>query len=431
MKLALAVTTCLCLAAFCGAVHGQSATDAAADRAYLLRAVQASCQADATVDSIAQALPDRTGQAKPRDLLLGFGVTGHQWSFTLPGDRQLDISRIDSSGAMQRIVAELAEPGSDGIARPVMQARLERDCDRLEGRQLNYSADGRVQSIDLLDEKLQPIGKTLLLDPPVPPAPAATGTVVALLDTGVNYLQPRIAQHLARRADGSILGYDYWDDDPRPFDANIIGSPFYPARHGTSLANLLLDLDPDIALLPLRYPRPDPTRLGDAVDRAAAGGARVLLVGLSSSSGDWRNFRTAVLRHPEMLVVVTAGSESEDIDDRAVYPAALALPNQLTIGAADGIGQPVRSNWGRKRVDLLAAAEKIVVRDFDGLEQQVGGAEYAATRVAALAARLAAAHPDWQAAELKNAILSRARLSDSTTTLRSAYGVLPEEAFSP
>ncbi len=113
---------------------------------------------------------------------------------------------------------------------------------------------------------MQPIGKTLLLDPPVPPALPAPGVVVALLDTGVNYLQPRIAQHLARRADGSILGYDYWDDDPRPFDANILGSPFYPARHGTTVANLLLDLDPDVALLPLRYPQPDPTRLGDAVD---------------------------------------------------------------------------------------------------------------------------------------------------------------------
>jgi hypothetical protein len=314
---------------------------------------------------------------------------------------------------------------------PILQARIERQCDHIEGRRLNYAADGRVDSVELLDGKLQSTGKRLLLDPPVPPAPPAAGIVVALLDTGVNYLQPRIAQHLARRADGSSLGYDYWDDDPRPFDVNILGSPFYPARHGTTLANLLLDLTPDIALLPLRFPRPDPTRLGDAVDRAAASGARVLLVGLSTSRGDWRNFREAVLRHPQMLVVASAGSEGEDIDDRAVYPAALALPNQITIGAADGFGQPVKSNWGRKRVDALVPAEKLVTRDFDDLERDVGGAEYAATRVAALAARLAAAHPDWSALQLKNAILARARISDSTTTLRSAYGLLPDEAFTP
>jgi subtilisin family serine protease len=412
-----------------GAAHGQDS--GAIDRAFLLQAIKAACQPDANADSISSALPQRIGAAKTRDLSFGFGMSGHQWSFTLPGERMLDVSRIDSNGAMQRVVAELAAPGGDGISRPVMQARIERECDRLEGRRLSYAAEGRVETVDLLDDNLQSTGKLLLLDPPVPTGTAVKGVVVALLDTGVNYLQPRIAQRLARDASGAALGYDYWDDDPRPFDVNIVSSPFYPARHGTALANLLLDLNPNIALLPLRFPRPDPTRLGDAVDRAAASGARVLLVGLSSSRGDWRNFRAAVLRHPEMLVVVTAGSEGEDIDDRAVYPAALALPNQLTIGASDGFGQPVRSNWGRKRVDVLVPAERLVVRDFDGLEQQVGGAEYAATRVAALAARLAAAHPDWQAAQLKSAILSRARLSDSTTTLRSAYGILPEEAFAP
>ncbi|MEO8558684.1 MAG: S8 family serine peptidase [Rhodospirillales bacterium] len=419
--------------ALAGAAQGQDADGA--DRALLLRAIKAACLSDATADSISLALPERAGEANTRDLSFGFGLTGHQWSFVLPGDRALDVSRVDSRGVMQRIVADLVAPGSDGIARPVMQARIERQCDRLEGRRLNYAADGRIDSVDLLDEHLQALGKRLLLDPPVPPLPTGIapvkGTVVALLDTGVNYLQPRIAQRLARDSTGAALGYDYWDDDARPFDVNIIGSPFYPARHGTTLANLLLDLNPDIVLLPLRFPRPDPTRLGDAVDRAAAAGARVLLVGLSSSRGDWRNFRAAVLRHSEMLVVVSAGSEGEDIDDRAVYPAALGLPNQLTIGAADGFGQPVRSNWGRKRVDVLVPAERFVVRDFDGLEQQVGGAEYAATRVAALAARLASAHPDWNAAQLKSAILARARISDSTTILRSAYGVLPDEAFAP
>jgi hypothetical protein len=401
------------------------------DRSLLLHAAKAACQEQADAASIARALPERSRDAKTRDLSFGFGVSGHQWSFALPGERSLDVSRIDSAGIMQRIVVELAEPGSDAVQRPLMLARIERDCDRLEGRRLNYAANGQVESVELLDDQLQPLGTQLLLDPPVPEAPPAPGLVVALLDTGVNYLQPRIAQHLARGSDGKSLGYDYWDDDPRPFDVNVLGSPFYPARHGTGLANLLLDLDPDIALLPLRFPRPDPTRLGEAVDRAAAAGARILLVGLSSARGDWRNFREAVLRHPQMLVVVSAGSENEDIDDRAVYPAALGLPNQLTIGAADGFGQPVRSNWGRKRVDVLVSAERLVVRDFDGLEQQVGGAEYAATRVAALAARLAALHPDWQAAQLKSAILARARISDSTTTLRSAYGVLPDEAFTP
>lgn len=413
------------LAAVATAGWAQDRDDADAS---VMQAVRAACRPDADADSIARAVPRHEGAVQTRKIDFAFGIGGHQWTVSLPQQRNLEIWRVDSRNGMQRLVAELAQPGEDGVVRPTMQVRVDQDCTRFDGRRLHYGPDHKIQSVELLDDGLAPTGRMLLLDPPVPAAPPAPGVVVALLDTGVNYLQPRIAQHLARDSGGNALGYDYWDNDPRPFDVNIVGSPFYPARHGTTVANLLLDLNPNVALLPLRFPQPDITRLGEAVDRAASDGARVMLVGLVSQKGDWRNFRDAVLRHPEMLVILTAGSDNEDIDDRAIYPAALDLPNKLTIGAADGFGEPVRSNWGHKRVDLLAPAEKLVVRDFDGLEQEVSGAEYAAAKVAALAARLAAAHPDWKAAELKNALISRARLSD-TGPLRSAYGLLDDRAF--
>ena len=124
-----------------------------------------------------------------------------------------------------------------------------------------------------------------------------------------------------------------------------------------------------------------------------------------------------------------AGREGEDIDDRAYYPAALGMPNMLTVGAADGFGQPVRSNWGLRRVDVLAPAEKLVVRNFDDVEQAVSGAEFAAARVAALATRLLAAEPALTTAQLKARLLAMARLSDQGGRARSAYGVIPEEAF--
>ena len=101
----------------------------------------------------------------------------------------------------------------------------------------------------------------------------------------------------------------------------------------------------------------------------------------------------------------------------------------LVVGAADGFGQPVRSNWGLRRVDLLAPAERLVVRDFDDVEQAVAGAEFAAARVAALASRLLSAEPGLTAAALKARILAMARLSDHGARPRSAYGVLPDEAL--
>ena len=37
--------------------------------------------------------------------------------------------------------------------------------------------------------------------------------LLAIADTGVNYLLPEIQPHIARTANGNLLGYDFWDMD--------------------------------------------------------------------------------------------------------------------------------------------------------------------------------------------------------------------------
>ena len=196
------------------------------------------------------------------------------------------------------------------------------------------------------------------------------------------------------------------------------------------VANALLAEAAPLRLIALRHPASRPQRLSDAVDLAAANGARLLLVGIGGRrEADWRGFASALRENPQLLAIVSAGRDGENIDDRAHFPAALALPNMLSVGAADGFGQPVRSNWGQRRVDLLAPAERLVVRDFDGYEAVAGGAEFAAPRVAAPASRLLASEPGLDTQTLKARILALARLSDPGGPPRSAYGVLPEAAL--
>jgi hypothetical protein len=67
------------------------------------------------------------------------------------------------------------------------------------------------------------------------------------------------------------------------------------------------------------------------------------------------------------------------------------------------------ANWGRTSVDLMVAAEGVAVTGFVGEPRTVSGSSYAAVRITALAACLLAAHPDWQAAELKAALFALAR----------------------
>ncbi len=405
--------------------------DAAADAALVRRALQAACPAAQVEPAIAALQGDFAGPPQSSAIDLGLGLTGWRLAGDLPDGGALQVSRLASGEALQRVVIELARPAQAGRPlRPLLQARAERDCARIDARRLQYRADGAVEAVALLDENLAPTGHLLPFDAPVPPGADPGGVTVALLDTGVNYLQPAIGDRLARDSDGAILGYDFEDDDPRPFDLNLALSPFHPGRHGTLVAHALLNEAAPLRLIPLRYPRSQPERLAAAVERAAEGGARLLLVGLGGRrEADWQGFAAALRAHPDLLAIVSAGREGEDIDDRAYYPAALALPNMLVVGAADGFGQPIRSNWGLRRVDVLAPAERLVVRNFDDVEQAVAGAEFAAARVAALATRLLADEPGLTAAPLKARLLGLARLSDHGGPARSAYGAIPEEAF--
>jgi len=401
------------------------------DAALALRSLKAACPAKEPAKVAATLSGELAGEAQSNAIDLGLGLTGWRLTASLKDGGVLQISRLASGETLQRVVVEFDRPAApDQPPRPLLQARAERDCERIEARSLAYRSDGAIEAVLLLDEALQPTGQVLPFDPPVPAGSDPGGVTVALLDTGVNYLQPAIAERLARDAGGAIVGFDFEDDDPRPFDLNLSLSPFHPGRHGTVLAHTLLREAAPLRLVPLRHPRSTPAKLEDAVDLAARQGAKILLVGLGSRRAlDWQGFADGLRRHPEILAIVSVGRDGEDIDDRAYYPAALSLPNMLTVGAADGFGQPVRSNWGLRRVDLLAPAERLVVRNFDDVEETVAGAEFAAARVAALATRLLQSEPGLTAAQMKSRLLAMARLSDHGGPPRSAYGVVPEEAF--
>ena len=137
------------------------------------------------------------------------------------------------------------------------------------------------------------------LNPPVPLVPGARktgapGTRIALVDSGVNYLLPEIASRLARDAHGGLVGFDFWDLDTRPFDANPARSAFHPQRHGTRTASLILEEAPVAALVPYRYPRHHMTRMAALVEHAVSAGVRVMNISMGSRRRhEWADFERA------------------------------------------------------------------------------------------------------------------------------------------
>lgn len=297
-----------------------------------------------------------------------------------------------------------------GGTRPLLTALADADCRIHHGRALRYDGSGPPSQLVHLKPDLQEIETTEPLNPPVPAGQDPGGVTVAHIDSGVNYLLPEIAARLARDESGAALGQDFWDLDKRPFDGDVGRSPFFPIRHGTPVASLLLKEAPGIRLLPYRYPRPDMTRMSALVAAAAAAGAGIVALPMGSrKQADWTSFAEAAEQHSDLLFIVSAGNDGRDIDQVPLYPASLDLENMIVVTSADAFGRLASgSNWGAHSVDLMVPAEQLEVTDYRGARGRASGSSYAVPRVAALAARLKAAHPDWRAGELKRAILARA-----------------------
>lgn len=322
-------------------------------------------------------------------------------------DRALIVTATRAAGTLRRITYELRDLPTQ---RPLMIVLAGGDCAPQHARAIRYDADGHAVELVLFEADLTTVQAVEPLNPPLPEGADPGGVTVAHIDSGVNYLLPVIAARLARDGDGKFLGQDLWDDDGRPFDGDTGRSPFFPIRHGTPVASLLVKEAPEVRLLPIRYPRPDLARLAEAVETAAATGARIVLMPLGSrAADDWAPFAAAAAAHPEMLFVISAGNDGRDIDAAPVYPAALTLDNMVVVTSADDFGRLAEgSNWGQISVDLMVPGEGLEVTDYRGARGTASGSSFAVPRVAALAVRLLAANPEWTAAELKQALFARA-----------------------
>jgi hypothetical protein len=249
------------------------------------------------------------------------------------------------------------------------------------------------------------------MNPPIPEGKDAQGTTVAVIDSGVNYLLPAIADRLARDVQGQPLGFDFWDMDARPFDSHPVRSVFFPQRHGTRTASIIVREAPDTRLVPYRYPRPDMTRMRELLAHAANAGVRIVNVSLGSNKREqWTTFEQIARQHDNMLFVVSAGNNGRDIDSQPVYPASLNLDNMLTVTSADEDGYPAAgSNWGQGSVDLLVPGEHIPAIGFAGTPLDVSGSSYAVARVTALASRILLNSPHLSVSALRKTILSMAQ----------------------
>lgn len=197
----------------------------------------------------------------------------------------------------------------------------------------------------------------------LPAAHAAVGTGagvrVAVLDTGIDASHPALADRLARRADGRVLGRDFVDDDADPSEDGSRADAGF--GHGTHVAGLVALAAPGAAIMPLRV-----------LDRGGRGNAWVLAEALAwavdpdgdPSTDDGAhviNLSLGTTRPTRLLstVVGLASCEFDDDDDDDLDDPGF---DDDRVRCARGHGAVVLAaagNDGSDQVQIFPAAEGV------------------------------------------------------------------------
>jgi len=352
---------------------------------------------------------------------------GERYLFQFEDRFDVRLDHVKPANRPERFVGEISAPTSALRLAPKIFIGMDQSCAIQQARYLRYQ-NGVAIDLTILGPSLEEIGSELLN--PLPPENAPNldenTVLVALVDSGVNYLLPEIRAGLARDASGNLLGYDFWDLDDRPFDAQTPGSPFFVQRHGTRTASILLREAPGTRLVSYRYPRPDLTRMKALVSHADSLGVRIIGMPLGSSKKeDWVAFEQAAVDHPHILFIVSAGNNGADIDSSPVYPASMAIDNMLVVTSADDFQRPAeRTNWGAQSVHYTTPAESVQALDFSGVDRAVSGSSYAVSRIVALASNLLSERITMTTDQLKETIESYALAPGKGQYVR--FGYIPD-----
>lgn len=323
---------------------------------------------------------------------------------SLPGTTNMRVSLVESHLSDDAPNMPIFSMAAASDCRPIHAEELALDPDtKVPNRIIRYSGQ------QLEREAVEP------LNPPMPEGRNYSGVRVAQIDTGVAYTLPDIANRLARDGRGNMVGYDYADYDVRPFDREADKPLLFARPHGTGVAATLLREAPEAALIPIRASAADAKVLGRLPDEAVRRGGKIVLMSLGElRMAIWPALVEAARDAPQSLFVVSAGDEGRNLDllhSPDSVPANLLI---VTSVEADGTLSP-EANWGPGMVDLAIPAERLATVSSLGAPALGSGADYAAARAAALAARIVAMDPDKRnGTQLKSAVLKRAKILPDT-----------------
>jgi subtilisin family serine protease len=242
------------------------------------------------------------------------------------------------------------------------------------------------------------------------------GTVVAVLDTGIDEGHPLLSGRL-------LEGYDMVDDDADPADeANGAdddgdGAADEAFGHGTFVAGVVAQIAPDALIIPIRVLDADGTgalhAVIEGIDYAVESGADVINMsfGLVEKS-DSKALKNALKRARKAGVVVVAAA-GNDGDDEKRYPAAIKDIVSVTASNGDAASLAQFASRG-KWVDVAAPGAGVVSAMPGGGYAEWDGSSMAAPVVSGQVALLMELRPEDDPSHLEKLLWKTSRKTEGS-----------------
>lgn len=240
------------------------------------------------------------------------------------------------------------------------------------------------------------------------------GTVVAVLDTGIDPTHPRLTEHVRNDGYNFVLDSTSTPDVGDGLDNDGDGDTDEMTGHGTYVAGLITLAAPDAGILPVTVLDSDGVGTGwllakgvfFAIDR----GVEVINLSLSST------YRTqavedAIEEAKGLGIVVVAAAGNFDRSDPREFPAMAS--NTLGVAATDvgDLKAPFSNFSDRLFISAPGATDSplgpAIVSTLPGGTYGVWeGTSFATPFVSAAAAIIRSQHPDWGATEVTQGLIA-------------------------
>jgi cell wall-associated protease len=229
----------------------------------------------------------------------------------------------------------------------------------------------------------------------------------------------------------NIVGDDPDVNDGKPYGNNVLKTP--DCSHGTGVAGLIgavrgngygIDgIADNVRIMSIKaVPNGDEydKDIANAIRFAVDHGAEVVNMSFGKKISPHKDWVDAAFKYAaahDVLLVMAAGNDGQDIDAKPEFPNRLYLDgtttdNVINVGASGPRNDTTLaadfSNYGKNNVDIFSPGVKVTSIDMDAEFNTEDGTSFSSPIVAGIAALIREYYPKLTASQVKRAILASA-----------------------